>query len=71
MNKVASHIINFYGRFHFKLLISDLQSGVPLSEIARLMGVSRQRVYQWKQALGETENRWKPYPDVMKEIDNP
>jgi hypothetical protein len=34
------------------------------------MNVSRQRVHQWKQALGYEEKTWKPYPGVTEVIDD-
>lgn len=66
MSKVARHITNFYGRAALSLLLEDLRNQVSLSQIADRMGVSRQRVHQWKKALGYETIAWEPHPEVVE-----
>lgn len=66
MNRVARHIANFYGRAALSCLIEDLQNKVALPQIAKRMNVSRQRVHQWKGALGYETIAWEPHPDTIE-----
>jgi transposase len=70
MAREARNIVNFYGGASLSRLIEDLRNGVSLTTIAERMNVSRQRVHQWKQALGYEEKTWKPYPGVTEVIDD-
>jgi hypothetical protein len=65
MNKVAYHICNFYGRETLARLLDGFSKQVPLSQLAVELNVSRQRIHQWKLALGKEETQWVPHPDVL------
>lgn len=51
--KVATNFIENYGQEKFNKLIEDFCNNVPGPVIAKSLGVSRQRVHQWKQAFGK------------------
>jgi len=68
MTREARNIVNFYGGAALSNLVEDLRNDVPLTIIAERMNVSRQRVHQWKQALGYEEKTWKPHPGVVEVI---
>lgn len=69
MNRVARRISNFYGRAALSCLVEDLRNKVAMSEIALRMKVTRQRVHQWKNALGHETVAWEPYDDVVEVMD--
>jgi hypothetical protein len=52
---LANNFINNYGRKEFKQLLEDFVSGVDGTKIATRMGVTRQRVHQWRQAFIKRE----------------
>jgi DNA-directed RNA polymerase specialized sigma subunit len=65
MNSVAKNIINKYGKKEFAVLIMALKENVPLKDIAKNFGVSKQRVHQWKQELGQSKVVFLVYKDIL------
>ncbi|MCF6205375.1 MAG: hypothetical protein L3J47_00580 [Sulfurovum sp.] len=49
---MSDNIIKSYGRDKFLFLINEFSKGTSGAEIARQFSVTRQRVNQWKKALG-------------------
>ncbi len=64
--EVADNIIGKHGKTRFNELIKAFQDGISGEIIGKIFGVSRQRVSQWRQALGRPT--FEPYPDVLKRI---
>lgn len=50
---LATNFIKNYGREEFKKLLQDFVDNVDGITIATRMGVTRQRVHQWRQAFVE------------------
>ena len=67
--KVAKNIINRYGIDKLTTLIAKFRSGVPGPEIAKDFGVTRQRVNQWKKALGEEHITFIVFPEVDEMVE--
>lgn len=62
--RVARNFIKRYGKAQFKSLIKafkELQSG---QKVAERLGVSRERVRQWRNTFGETITVYRPYPEA-------
>ena len=63
--RVARNFIKRYGKARFKSLINafrELRSG---QKVADQLGVSRERVRQWRNAFGETITVYAPHPEVL------
>lgn len=65
MNTVAKNLIDKYGKKEFAILIMALKENVPLKDIAKNFGVTKQRVHQWKTQLGETKTVFLLYKDIV------
>lgn len=63
--KVAEHIINSHGQKAFVQLIEMFKNQVPGSLIAKEFSVSRQRVHQWKHAIGEEHKSFELKSEVF------
>lgn len=63
--RVARNFIRNRGRAKFALLIDMLERQASGQEIATLLGVSRERVRQWRDTFGETITMYRLHPDVV------
>ena len=61
---VAENIIRDHGKAAFVKLISLLREGESGTKIGYILGVSRQRINQWKQALGDEQVTYNVHPSV-------
>lgn len=68
---VIRNIIKKYGMAKAKSLISALEHLDSGEEIARDYGVSRERVRQWKHALGATVQLYQVHPEVLAVLHRP
>lgn len=66
--KIALNLINNYGQTRFNELIRMLLANESGALIAKEFNVSRQRVNQWKRALGYTKTTFSLNPEVEKLI---
>ncbi len=57
---VATNIVEEHGRRGLRKLLAMFDSGESGTVIAEQFGVSRQRVHQWKQLLGECHTSYAP-----------
>lgn len=62
--RVAENIIQTHGRSEFRRLVKMFRDGERGPKIAAVFGVTRQRVHQWKQQLGELQCTYIPHRDV-------
>ena len=64
--RVARNILDHHGRSGLTKLVSMLERQVSHREIARVFGVSKQRVSQWATSLGFTFKIYQLHPDIEK-----
>jgi hypothetical protein len=64
--RIARNFIKSRGRTMFRLLLSLLEQQKSGQEIGDLLGVSRERVRQWKDAFGQTICTYSVHPDVRR-----
>lgn len=62
--RVARNFIKSRGRTAFNRLIHQLERGVSGQDIADNLGVSRERVRQWKHTFGEVITYYRVYPEI-------
>lgn len=67
--RVARNFVRTHGRTRFQLLISGLRENKSGAVLGRELGVSRERVRQWKNTFGETITHYKVYPEVQRLLD--
>lgn len=61
---VARNIIKKYGKPEFQLLIQMFQEGAPTRKVMQVYAVTRQRVAQWREALGTQVISFEPNPAI-------
>ena len=64
--RVARNFIKSRGRSMFSLLLSMLEEQKSGQEIGKAIGVSRERVRQWKDAFGRTVCTYSVHPVVRR-----
>jgi hypothetical protein len=64
--KIARNFIKARGRTMFRLLLTLLERQESGQEIGKAIGVSRERVRQWKDAFGQTVCHYSIHPDVRR-----
>lgn len=69
VSTVLEHIIERYGAQKARRMIRDLQAGLSGQIIANYMGVTRERIRQWKDVLGYEVRVYEIYPSVQKLAD--
>jgi hypothetical protein len=62
---VAENIIKKHGMTAFQLLIQLFQDGAPTRKVMKVYAVSRQRVSQWREALGTQVVSFEPSPRIV------
>jgi len=68
IEKATRNFIKTYGKVQFKWLLNALANGENGQKIADEMGVSRERVRQWKNLFGSMVTMYRIHPDVLKVI---
>lgn len=68
VHRISQNLIKSYGRDKFVQLLQMFMENVPGPKIAEEFQVSRQRVHQWKQALGTEKTTYTPHPEVERII---
>ncbi len=63
--RMARNFVKSRGRAKFRMLISMLERQESGQAIGDALGVSRERVRQWRNAFGETITLYRVYPDVL------
>lgn len=66
---VATNLIAEHGRAGFQRLIDMFRDGESGTKIGYAFGVSRQRVSQWKAALGKEFTTFEVHPDIRDLVD--
>lgn len=66
--KAARNFIRNRGRANLRILLELLQQNRNGQEIAKVLGVSRERVRQWRNLFGQTITLFQPYPEVLKSL---
>jgi hypothetical protein len=61
---VAENIIQTHGKAEFFHLMEMFRDNERGPKIAAVFGVTRQRVHQWKQQLGEMQCTYVPHQDI-------
>ena len=67
--RVARNFIKRYGRVRFRQTISLFEENRSGQEIALMLGVSRERVRQWKNTFGQTITLYRMYPETVSLLD--
>jgi hypothetical protein len=62
--RIVNNFVATYGTEALKLLIRDLSTNVSGATTARRMGVSRERVRQWKESFGDSVTYYQMHPEV-------
>ena len=68
--KVAKNFIKSYGKDQFRMILSDFQNNRSGQLIGDELGVTRERVRQWKNAFGVKESFYVPNDLVVDVIEN-
>jgi hypothetical protein len=68
---VAQNIIRKYGKNEFQLLIQLFQDNAPTKQVMALYLVTRQRVAQWREALGIERVVYDPHPQIVDLLPRP
>lgn len=63
--RVTRNIIAKYGRKGLESLLADFERGISGQETADRMGVSRERVRQWRHTLGSSISIYQVHPEVL------
>ncbi len=63
---VAANIIKKHGVDALERLLDGLRANRPLAELARELGVSRERARQWAEVLGYKVTAWQPDPGCAR-----
>jgi hypothetical protein len=64
--RVARNFIRSHGRNRFRRLIEALSAGESGQTIAEELGVSRERIRQWKNTFGEMITVYQLHPEVER-----
>lgn len=64
--RVVRNFIHKHGKESLRKLVADFTAQRSGQEIARELGVTRQRVNQWKEAFGVTVTSYVVYPEVLQ-----
>ena len=64
--RVARNFVRKYGVQAFRRLIEGFQAGESHQVLSAELGVSRERVRQWRNLMGETIRVYNVYPEVKK-----
>lgn len=64
--RVARNFIKRYGMTRFRETISAFGEKRSGAEIAKKLGVSRERVRQWRNIFGETITTFRLYPETKR-----
>lgn len=67
--RVSRNFIRKRGRQSYRRLIHLLTSQASGSAMAIEFGVTRQRIHQWKNALGSTITFYRVYPEIQRIAD--
>jgi DNA-directed RNA polymerase sigma subunit (sigma70/sigma32) len=62
--RVARNFIKRYGMARFRKMIAAFGENRSGQEIATTLGVSRERVRQWKRTFGQTITLYRLYPET-------
>ncbi len=62
--KIARNFMKTRGKSAFRTLIRALEEQRSGQEIGELLGVSRERVRQWRDTFGQTVSYYQVYPEV-------
>ena len=62
--RVARNFIKTYGVTRFREMITAFGNPRSGGEIAKMLGVSRERVRQWRNTFGETITTYRLYPET-------
>lgn len=68
--RVAKNFIRTHGRVAFRKLVEALATGESGQTIAQELGVSRERIRQWKNAFGEMYMVYQLHPEVERLLGN-
>jgi DNA-directed RNA polymerase sigma subunit (sigma70/sigma32) len=63
--RVARNFIKRYGMTRFREMIAAFGENRSGQEIATTLGVSRERVRQWKSTFGQTITLYRLYPEAQ------
>ena len=63
--RVARNFIKRYGMTQFREMIAAFGENRSGQQIAQTLGVSRERVRQWKNTFGETITFYRLYPEAQ------
>jgi hypothetical protein len=63
--RVARNFIKRYGMTRFREMIAAFSAHESGAVIAKRLGVSRERVRQWKNTFGETITFYRLYPEAQ------
>ena len=69
--RIATHILDTFGEKGLARLIAMFRANESGTKIGAVFGVSRQRVNQWKSALGVEHTTYVPDPVVQALIHDP
>lgn len=62
--RIARNFIRNRGRTHFSMLLDMLERQESGQTIAALLGVTRERVRQWKNTFGQTVTMYRLHPEI-------
>ena len=69
--RVARNFIKRYGMARFRWTIEAFGEPRSGQEVAKRLGVSRERVRQWRNAFGQTITFYRLYPETKRILDEP
>lgn len=68
--RVARNFIKSYGMIRFREMLRAFGRNQSGQEIAQMLGVSRERVRQWRNTFGQTITLYRLYPETRRLLDD-
>jgi hypothetical protein len=65
-DRVARNFIKRYGMTRFREMIAAFEENRSGAEIGKMLGVSRERVRQWRNTFGMTVTFYRLYPETKR-----
>jgi len=69
VERVVSNFINRYGAENLEMMLDGFQAGRSYQSIADELGVTKERVRQWRNLMGRTITVYLPDPELIQMLE--